>query len=62
FDKAQVPEHSRGTKSRSRVARRARGAVRARGIREQYVEGANDEPASRRRVAAANPRLQQKRS
>ena len=62
FDKAQGPEHSRGTKSRSRVARRARGAVRARGILKQYVEGANGEPAGRRFVAAANPRWQQKRS
>jgi len=49
-------------KSRSRVARRACGAARLRGVLEQYVEGVSGEPASRRRVVAANPRLQQKRS
>ena len=46
--------------SRSRVEKRACGAARPRGVREQYVEGASDEPARRRLVEAANPRLQQK--
>jgi len=48
--------------SRNRVARRACGAARFRGVLEQYVDGASGEPASRRHLAAANPRLQQKRS
>jgi len=60
FGKAQGPEHSRGTKSRSRVARPARGAVRTRCILVQYVEGPRGEPAGRRLVVAADRRLQQK--
>jgi hypothetical protein len=31
-------------------------------VLEQYVEGVSGELAIRRRIAAANPRLQQKRS
>lgn len=40
----------------------ARGAARPRCVLEQYVEGVSGEPARRRLVAAANPRLEQKRS
>ena len=46
--------------SRCETGMRSREAPR--GVLEQYVEGASGEPARRRLVAAANPRLQQKRS
>ena len=44
------------------VVPRGSEAPRLRGVFEQYVEGASGELARRRLVAAANPRLQQKRS
>ncbi len=56
---AQGPEPSRGTKPLRRHARRARGAAKEGSLLEQYVEGASGEPAHRRLVAVANPRLQQ---
>jgi len=46
----------------SHVARPARGAGRTRSVLVQYVEDPRGEPAGQRPVAAANRRLQQKRS
>ena len=56
---APSPHYSREfvTKPLRRHTRRACGAVRPRGVLEQYVEGVSGEPARRGLVAAASPRL-----
>ena len=46
--------HTVVTKSRSCIARRARGAERLRGVLEQYVEGASSEPAAE---GSSQPRI-----
>jgi len=51
---AQGPEHSRGTKSPSRVVRPAGGGVRPWGVLVQDVESPRGEPAGRKLVATAD--------